>query len=102
MRLDLLGFGPAAHSHLPAQDEPQLAGSVRYLLRFWATRCDFVASLEPNSARGPLQLGNSIGGLVPCGCQVLEKSRIAPTQVILIDCAQRTPQMRAHRKLPGL
>ncbi|MCT4366408.1 MULTISPECIES: alpha/beta fold hydrolase [unclassified Synechococcus] len=102
--LDLLGFGASAKPRSRLKDEPQLAGSVRYCFDLWATQVsDFVASLEPNQRRGPLQLvGNSIGGLVALrACQVLESRGIAPTQVILIDCAQRTLDEKRIAKLPA-
>lgn len=103
--LDLLGFGASSKPRSRLIGEPEQAGSVRYCFELWATQvADFVESLAPADRDGPLQLiGNSIGGLVVLkASQLLLQRGIAPAQVILIDCAQRTLDEQRRAELPAI
>lgn len=102
--LDLLGFG--ASEKPPSQlegDRPQ-PGTVRYGFALWAELvADFIATQVCASHPGrPLHLvGNSIGGVVALAAARLLCGRgLAPTQVVLIDCAQRTLDERRVQELP--
>ena len=102
--LDLLGFGASSKPRSRLIDEPDHPGSVRYCIELWATQvADFIESLAPADRDGPIQLiGNSIGGLVVLrACQLLLQRGIAPAQVILIDCAQRTLDEKRRAELPA-
>ncbi|MCT0229683.1 alpha/beta fold hydrolase [Synechococcus sp. CS-1324] len=103
--LDLLGFGASSKPSSRLTGEPERPGSVRYCFDLWATQvADFVESLGPQERDGPIQLvGNSIGGLVVLrASQLLLERALAPVQVILIDCAQRTLDEKRRAELPPL
>ncbi|MFN9623050.1 MAG: alpha/beta fold hydrolase [Cyanobacteriota bacterium] len=102
--LDLLGFG--ASDKPPSQLEGELprAGAVRYGFALWAELvADFMAThVCPPTSRRPVHLvGNSIGGVVAlAAAQLLCRRGMAPAQVVLIDCAQRTLDERRVGQLP--
>ena len=103
--LDLLGFGASSKPRSRLSDEPDRPDTVRYCFDLWASQvADFVASLDPAERDGPIQLiGNSIGGLVVLrASQLLLERGLAPSQVILIDCAQRTLDEKRMAELPLL
>jgi len=103
--LDLLGFGASSKPRSRLIGEPGPPDSVRYCFDLWARQvADFVESLAPANRDGPLQLvGNSIGGLVVLrASQLLLERGITPSQIILIDCAQRTLDEKRRAELPAL
>ncbi len=102
--LDLLGFGASDKPRSRLSGEAETAGAVRYCFDLWATQvADFVAEqvrrerLEP-----PLHLiGNSIGAVVALNTARLLAERGTPaSQVVLIDCAQRTLDEKRLAELP--
>ncbi|MFO0016847.1 MAG: alpha/beta fold hydrolase [Synechococcaceae cyanobacterium] len=114
--LDLLGFGASAKppSRLPGESGP--AGSVRYGFDLWAEQVvDFLSehglasppgSPAQGDAGGPRRrlhlIGNSIGAVVALNAARLLQARGTPaTQVVLIDCAQRTLDDKRAMALPA-
>jgi pimeloyl-ACP methyl ester carboxylesterase len=99
--LDLLGFGASDKPRSRLAGEPETAESVRYCFDLWAEQIrDFVAErLHPER---PLHLvGNSIGGLVALTtARLLEQDGRSVSQVVLIDCAQRTLDEKRIAELP--
>jgi len=99
--LDLLGFGASDKPRSRLAGEPERADSVRYCFDLWAEQVrDFVAERLPPER--PLHLvGNSIGGLVALNAaRLLAQDGRATSQVVLIDCAQRTLDEKRIAELP--
>lgn len=93
LAIDLLGFGESDKPPSRLADEPERPGAVRYCFDLWAEQ--LVAALQalvPLPPEGKLQLiGNSIGAMVvlTAACR-LQELGLAPSQLVLIDCAQRS------------
>lgn len=102
--LDLLGFGSSEKPPSRLENEPELPGSVSYCFALWSELvADFIANqVCPERSKRPFHLvGNSIGGVVALASAKLLSSRgHAPSQVILIDCAQRALDERRVQSLP--
>jgi pimeloyl-ACP methyl ester carboxylesterase len=102
--LDLLGFGASDKPRSQLEGEPARPDAVRYCFDLWAEQvADFVAVLVRADAPGrPLHLvGNSIGGIVALNTARLLQERGTPaSQVVLIDCAQRTLDEKRIGELP--
>ncbi len=102
--LDLLGFGASDKPRSRLDGEAEVAGSVRYCFDLWAEQvADFVAErVRTERAERPLHLvGNSIGGLVALNtARLLEERGRGASQVVLIDCAQRTLDEKRIAELP--
>lgn len=87
--LDLLGFGASDKPPSRLAGERTSQASVQYCFDLWAEQvADFSLSCQ-NS--GPIQLvGNSIGGVVALNAaRLLEQNGQPPSQVVLLNCAQR-------------
>jgi len=101
--LDLLGFGASdkPRSRLDGEEGPPDA--VRYCFDLWGAQvADFVSGVVLAAGARPVHLiGNSIGGIVALAAarQLLERG-LAPAQVVLIDCAQRTLDQKRVAELP--
>lgn len=104
--LDLLGFGASEKPPSNLEGEPESPGSVRYCFNLWAELvADFVTShvSAPQSLRPYHLVGNSIGGVVAlASAKLLSAKGNPPSQVVLIDCAQRTLDERRVSELPPL
>jgi pimeloyl-ACP methyl ester carboxylesterase len=104
--IDLLGFGSSAKPPSQLEGEVPLPGAVRYCFGLWAEQvADFVDShVAPHPHRRPYHLvGNSIGGVVAlASARLLSEGGNPPTQVVLIDCAQRTLDEKRIDELPLL
>jgi pimeloyl-ACP methyl ester carboxylesterase len=104
--LDLLGFGASDKPASWLEGEPRPQGSVRYCFSLWAELVtDFVEWLVrgPHGERQVHLVGNSIGGVVAlAAASRLSERGNPPTQVVLIDCAQRTLDERRVKELPML
>lgn len=107
--IDLLGFGGSAKPPSRLADEPERPGAVRYCFDLWAQQVvDYVlgpmALATGGGEAGPLHLvGNSIGGVVALNAaRLLVERGLPPTQVVLIDCAQRTLDRKRIAELRGL
>lgn len=104
--LDLLGFGASQKPPSVLEGETQPPVAVRYCFQLWAELvADFVAAhVSPPPLRRDVHLvGNSIGGVVAlASAQLLCSRDTAPTQVVLIDCAQRTLDEKRIGELPVL
>ena len=104
--LDLLGFGASEKPPSQLEGEPSQAGSVRYGFALWAELvADFIAThvCELHPERPFHIVGNSIGGVVAlAAAQLLCRRGLPPSQVVLIDCAQRTLDERRVSELPIL
>ncbi|MCT0217596.1 alpha/beta fold hydrolase [Synechococcus sp. CS-1329] len=106
--IDLLGFGSSDKPCSQLRRETARAGAVAYGFDLWAEQvADFaawvLADATTSTAPPPsLQLvGNSIGGVVALRASELLMARgLAPRQVILIDCAQRTLDQKRLALLP--
>jgi len=99
---DLLGFGASDKPRSALRHEHLGAGSVRYGFDLWA---DQVATLacEGLGGRRLHLVGNSIGAMVCLSaCLQLRRQGLAPIQVILIDCAQRTLDDKRLGEQPAL
>ena len=114
--LDLLGFGASDKPPSRLSGETELAGSVRYGFDLWAEQvvaflADHAlwpapvssADSTPGRPRRRLHLiGNSIGAVVALNAARLLQARgIPPSQVVLIDCAQRTLDDKRVLALPS-
>ncbi len=100
--LDLLGFGASDKPRSALRDEPLVPGSVRYGFDLWA---DLVADLASDGlGRRRLHLvGNSIGAMVCLNATLkLRQQGRPPSQVILLDCAQRTLDDKRLAEQPPL
>jgi pimeloyl-ACP methyl ester carboxylesterase len=104
LALDLLGFGASDKPRSRLDGEAESAGSVRYCFDLWAEQvADFVAErVRADRPERPLHLvGNSIGGLVALNtARLLEERGQGASQVVLIDCAQRTLDEKRIAELP--
>ena len=105
--IDLLGFGASDKPVSLLSGEPEQAGAVHYCFDLWGQLvADLVRErlLEPDQ-QAPAQVhlvGNSIGAMVALtAARQLLAAGIAPAQVILIDCAQRTLDDKRAAQLPG-
>ncbi|WP_254934112.1 alpha/beta fold hydrolase [Cyanobium sp. WAJ14-Wanaka] len=100
--LDLLGFGASDKPRSHLANEPATAGSVRYCFDLWAEQVVDAAQYFL-ADRGQLHLiGNSIGAVVAlAAAKRMEALGTAPTQVVLIDCAQRTLDDKRAAQLSG-
>ena len=105
--IDLLGFGASDKPVSLLSGEPEQAGAVHYCFDLWGQLvADLVRErlLEPDQ-QAPAQVhlvGNSIGAMVALtAARLLLAAGIAPAQVILIDCAQRTLDDKRAAQLPG-
>lgn len=108
--LDLLGFGASDKPPSRLHDESEPADGVRYGFDLWAQQV--VAFAEAQGLLGavhdpaqPAQtlhlIGNSIGAVVALrAASLLSERGAAPTQVVLIDCAQRTLDDKRVAELP--
>lgn len=105
--IDLLGFGASDKPVSRLSGEPEQAGAVHYCFDLWG---QLVADLVRERLLGPEQktpaqvhlVGNSIGAMVALtAARQLLAAGIAPAQVILIDCAQRTLDDKRAAQLPG-
>ncbi len=102
--IDLLGFGASDKPRSRLDGEPLNTGAVRYCFDLWAEQmADFVADQVRTDAPGrPLHLvGNSIGGIVALNtARILQERGTPASQVVLIDCAQRTLDEKRIAELP--
>ena len=105
--IDLLGFGASDKPVSRLSGEPEQAGAVHYCFDLWG---QLVADLVRERLLGQEQhapaqvhlVGNSIGAMVALtAARQLLAAGIAPAQVILIDCAQRTLDDKRAAQLPG-
>ena len=105
--IDLLGFGASDKPVSLLSGEPEQAGAVHYCFDLWG---QLVADLvrerllgpEPQATAQVHLVGNSIGAMVALtAARRLLAAGIAPAQVILIDCAQRTLDDKRAAQLPG-
>ena len=105
--IDLLGFGASDKPVSLLSGEPEQAGAVHYCFDLWG---QLVADLvrerllepEPQTPARVHLVGNSIGAMVALtAARQLLAAGIAPAQVILIDCAQRTLDDKRAAQLPG-
>ena len=105
--IDLLGFGASDKPVSRLSGEPEQAGAVHYCFDLWG---QLVADLvrerllepEPQTPARVHLVGNSIGAMVALtAARLLLATGIAPAQVILIDCAQRTLDDKRAAQLPG-
>ena len=101
--IDLLGFGGSSKPVSRLENEPDTAGSVRYGFDLWAQQLvDF--SREVIAAEGPVSLqliGNSIGGVVCLNAaRMLSEGGQPPSQVVLIDCAERELDLKRLPEQP--
>lgn len=102
--LDLLGFGSSEKPPSNLEGEPELPGTVRYCFALWAELvADFIDSHLDPTQRPYHLVGNSIGGVVALAAsQCLSRRGHPPSQVVLIDCAQRALDERRVSDLPPL
>lgn len=108
--LDLLGFGASAKPPSRLKGETDLPGSVPYGFDLWADQLlafldDHGLSLGQNGSGPPSRrlhlIGNSIGAVVALNTARLLQARGTPaSQVVLIDCAQRTLDDKRVLALP--
>ncbi|WP_255110825.1 alpha/beta fold hydrolase [Synechococcus sp. RedBA-s] len=107
--IDLLGFGSSDKPCSQLRGETARVGAVAYGFDLWAEQvADFAAwilaaggSQDPGPAPSLQLVGNSIGGVVALRASELLIARgLAPSQVILIDCAQRTLDQKRLALLP--
>ena len=92
LAVDLLGFGASDKPPSCLLGETPRAGSVRYCFNLWAELvADLAMAFSPPSEQRLHLVGNSIGGMVALtAARLLRQRRQPPSQVVLIDCAQRT------------
>ena len=107
LAVDLLGFGASDKPRSRLADEPELPGSVHYCFDLWGQQlADLVRErLLPHGEGSPARVhlvGNSIGAMVALtAARLLLHEGLPPTQVVLIDCAQRTLDDKRAAQLPG-
>jgi pimeloyl-ACP methyl ester carboxylesterase len=92
LAVDLLGFGASDKPPSCLLGETPRAGSMRYCFNLWAELvADLSMAFSPPSEQRLHLVGNSIGGMVALtAARLLRQRRQPPSQVVLIDCAQRT------------
>ncbi|WP_254966247.1 MULTISPECIES: alpha/beta fold hydrolase [unclassified Cyanobium] len=96
--IDLVGFGASSKPPSRLEGEPENGQALRYCIDLWA---DQVAAFAREVIGTPVQLvGNSIGGVVALAAA----TRLGDdaSQVILIDCAQRSLDDRRLGEQPPL
>ncbi|WP_216903886.1 alpha/beta fold hydrolase [Synechococcus sp. CCY 9618] len=96
--LDLVGFGASSKPPSRLDGEPEDGLALRYGIDLWATQ---VATFAREVIGTPVQLvGNSIGGVVALAAAMQLEREVS--QVILIDCAQRSLDDRRLGEQPPL
>jgi pimeloyl-ACP methyl ester carboxylesterase len=102
--LDLLGFGASDKPRSRLQGEQEVPGAVRYCFDLWAEQVQAFINEQVRAERPPRPLhlvGNSIGGIVVLNTARLLQHQAAPaSQVVLIDCAQRSLDEKRIGELP--
>ena len=102
--LDLLGFGASDKPRSRLLGEPEVFGAVRYCFDLWAEQVQAFINEQVRGERPPRALhlvGNSIGGIVALNTARLLQQQSAPaSQVVLIDCAQRSLDEKRIGELP--
>ena len=103
LAMDLLGFGASDKPRSHLADEPAEPGSVRYGFDLWAEQVvDFLHHQGRRGRRLHL-IGNSVGAVVALLAALrLQQAGEPPTQVVLIDCAQRTLDRKRLSEQPVL
>lgn len=102
--VDLLGFGQSDKPRSRLPDEPAAPGSVTYCFDLWADQIVELALQLQDSSEACLHLvGNSIGAMVvlTAAGRLCRLGKPA-SQLILIDCAQRTLDDRRLTEQPVL
>jgi pimeloyl-ACP methyl ester carboxylesterase len=96
--IDLVGFGASSKPPSRLTGEPEIGLALSYCIDLWA---DQVAAFVREVIGPPVQLvGNSIGGVVALAAATRLGSDVS--QVILIDCAQRSLDDRRLGEQPPL
>ncbi|MEA5417366.1 alpha/beta fold hydrolase [Synechococcus sp. BA-132 BA5] len=96
--MDLVGFGASSKPPSRLDGEPEDGVALRYGIDLWA---DQVAAFVREVIGTPVQLvGNSIGGVVALAAAARLGGDVS--QVILIDCAQRSLDDRRLSEQPPL
>jgi pimeloyl-ACP methyl ester carboxylesterase len=105
--LDLLGFGASGKPRSYLAGEAPSPGAVRYCFDLWAQQVVDLLDAQAPAAGLPSPdlhlVGNSIGGMVALtAARLLQRRGTPATQVILIDCAQRTLDDKRADQLSSL
>jgi pimeloyl-ACP methyl ester carboxylesterase len=107
LAVDLLGFGASDKPRSRLADEPEQPGAVQYCFDLWGQQvADLVRErfLPHGVGTAPRVhlVGNSIGAMVALtAARLLMRQGTPPSQVVLIDCAQRTLDDKRAAQLPG-
>ncbi len=102
--IDLLGFGQSDKPRSRLADEHETAGSVTYCFDLWAQQVvDLIADLQKPAETCLHLVGNSIGAMVVLtAAGILNRQGKPASQLVLIDCAQRTLDDRRLAEQPAL
>ncbi|MFM7085997.1 MAG: alpha/beta fold hydrolase [Cyanobium sp.] len=106
--LDLLGFGASDKPPSRLADEPERPGAVRYCFDLWAEQVqafvhEQVSHQQVDRRRRVHLIGNSVGAVVALNAALkLAAAGCPPSQVVLIDCAQRTLDRKRLAEQPAL